>query len=754
MYRPDETAELSISGGSNRFFSIDGRPLAAERGVMKDLHKVYRSYLQPRLTNNTHHAGVQFLLLRLSCPKGAYDINVEPAKDVVMFGDSQVVVKLFEDMCIRVYGAKTVPQAVHQPNKVTGRTASISSFNVLLAKDRPQAKEQQALAPSKIHPAIANTGSKAPVEFATPPPSEGASVYAHRSSKAFQNTYGRGDDDNTGMTNASPDGRCDTEIAEEQDDVMDPQVTNPFVLAKMNTRLGPQDITIPSGKAFPHNAVLVASESCGPSALESSGPVSVLVPKRSDPLLSPAFSAERDQPYQNPGPPDRPWTRQKVEQTEGHSDPSQPLTEHRMTLLDAWTQNTNSFSPTQNPSGLIAVKHSDPVHTLGMSFRSPVQSKVQKSAAHPSMNSGKQSQQAPFRTPFKKRTAGQASDSGHHFLSPEATPNLGGHHLTLLPSDTSREPGPGFLGFGPPRMMASTELDDIMDFEHRKRYTILQHREKQAKNPTTSSSGGQPLARDERLLPISPEQRNEGMVIQAPEENTNYATRFASVLKRSDKNDTPLLPSLSSSTHNPHRARYKKAIQDLEERSRPDVGAENVSSSTGKVRSAVDHNSSRERPKLSPNDPRAYLIRHQDEQGVHGKSEKQKRIKTTKLPFETIPTSLETLNLIAIPDASAVYDCASLRKVAEALQPSEPYVHHGPDSFDGTGFGSESFARSDFEPRLRALLENRVMCTPWTSATDATVSNDRVFSATDRICSQACSSNSHVMYGVDYAEIQ
>lgn len=53
---------------SDVYVSVDGRPLRAERGVFKDIHKIYASYLQNHLCKSSQQAISQFLLIHLKCP--------------------------------------------------------------------------------------------------------------------------------------------------------------------------------------------------------------------------------------------------------------------------------------------------------------------------------------------------------------------------------------------------------------------------------------------------------------------------------------------------------------------------------------------------------------------------------------------------------------------------------------------------------------------------------------------------------------
>ncbi|KAK5940777.1 hypothetical protein PMZ80_007194 [Knufia obscura] len=722
MVKPD--GDPTKSGSSSRFFSIDGRPLTAERGVMKDLHKTYRSYLQSHVTDSSHQAGSQFLLLRLRCPKGAYDINVEPAKNEVMFEDSQKILRLFEDLCIRLYGEKRASDTVHQP-KVKERAAATTGFDVLLAK-KDYVPEQQRSAITATHNspgAAINTPPDSSLQ-ATDAKAAVSSLSSEGSpAKVSRNMYGLDDDDGICIADEQHANHSEPSEPEDIENVVDPHVTNPFVLAKMSTRLQPLNLTAPDTEASSRTA-----GQTGPRSERSAAPAisntSVLLPRRSSLLPSPSTSPEREQPYQNPGPPDRPWkTRHPRGDEEESLSSSEPVAAPRPTLLDAWTQSVNSSSPVQKPSDLIEVRRSEPMRNSGFPVRTPAQPRTQKSATQTSTRDPKRGQQAPFRTPFKKTTPSMPSSGPQHFPSPEVTPRPSSRRASLSFAGTSKEAGPSLPGFARPRMDTNAELDEIMDFEHRKRDTILQHRGKQKTNRVSASNANKEQAHEQEQQLSAPQPYNEGLVPQERDQDTDYASRFALDAAAADIAHNSPQPNTSALKQNPHENRYKKALRDREERSRVGTATEHVDGGI-RVASSPPHPSIRDRPKLSPSDPRAYLIRHQDDQGAPGKLAKQNRTKTTKLPFELIPANAATSHLLAMLDSSVTVEVAYLRRVAESLEPYDPYIRSGPAGHNETSLRSGSLLLSEVEPVVRAMLEGRTSSPALGSAGEADVSTD------------------------------
>lgn len=68
-----------------------------------------------------------FLCFHILCPKGAYDANIEPAKDDVLFAERDELIKLAEELFNAAYGnIQSAPEATDEP------TTSVNSFSLLL----------------------------------------------------------------------------------------------------------------------------------------------------------------------------------------------------------------------------------------------------------------------------------------------------------------------------------------------------------------------------------------------------------------------------------------------------------------------------------------------------------------------------------------------------------------------------------------------------------------------------------------------
>lgn len=111
----------------HRYFSVDGRPVTGTRGIMQKLMSVYSKYLGNALGGD-HDSKVlcdAFIRVDIKCPKGTYDVNMEPAKDQVLFEDEQVIVANFQALCETYYG--TVYTTIKCPPELQPETISTSS---------------------------------------------------------------------------------------------------------------------------------------------------------------------------------------------------------------------------------------------------------------------------------------------------------------------------------------------------------------------------------------------------------------------------------------------------------------------------------------------------------------------------------------------------------------------------------------------------------------------------------------------------
>lgn len=120
---------------AGQYLSIDSRPVSGNRGSLKHIFSIYKSYLRSGSSVETFHDYKDpFLYLHIICPSGSYDVNVEPAKDDVLFADADFVIAKLERFLSSVYGELQTPKAASR-SKANSKPGD---FDTLLArKPRP-----------------------------------------------------------------------------------------------------------------------------------------------------------------------------------------------------------------------------------------------------------------------------------------------------------------------------------------------------------------------------------------------------------------------------------------------------------------------------------------------------------------------------------------------------------------------------------------------------------------------------------------
>ncbi|TGJ81046.1 hypothetical protein E0Z10_g7728 [Xylaria hypoxylon] len=90
----------------HHYFSVDGRPISASRGVAKRLLKIYQDQL--KRSTLVKEIGDCFIRINICCSPGSYDANIEPSKNNVLFSDEQIVLDAFGHLCSEIYKPASV----------------------------------------------------------------------------------------------------------------------------------------------------------------------------------------------------------------------------------------------------------------------------------------------------------------------------------------------------------------------------------------------------------------------------------------------------------------------------------------------------------------------------------------------------------------------------------------------------------------------------------------------------------------------
>ncbi|KGO66538.1 DNA mismatch repair protein, C-terminal [Penicillium italicum] len=105
-FLPKTQFDTSKINNAGQYISVDGRPLSSSRGIGHEIAKIFKPYVRVAASKNESSKSVSdpFLCLQIRCPRGTYDVNIEPAKDDLLFEDRDVVLALVENLFRDQYG--------------------------------------------------------------------------------------------------------------------------------------------------------------------------------------------------------------------------------------------------------------------------------------------------------------------------------------------------------------------------------------------------------------------------------------------------------------------------------------------------------------------------------------------------------------------------------------------------------------------------------------------------------------------------
>jgi DNA mismatch repair ATPase MutL len=594
---------------------------------MKSMAKSYKQYIRQSTLGETGPANITkpFLLVQISCPPDAYDVNVEPAKDEVLFYNPPLLTGLFEKLMQSVYGNIDTSEAIKSGGRSAKATATPNSFDLLLAR---KPNHQDSL------PIPATSFSK-----------ESSAGDLETSAHARDSSRPSGDSD-TGEVTGTPNAAREQE-SEEDEGIDDANVRNPWSLAKLNVRVPPKQL-LPRPHASTHDT---------------------------NDDQSPAM------PFQNPGPPmQRRGPRPPDPDSESVTSSASPDEELSQNgLIDSWVNKLANIRP-QGISATDVPLQADQKfvhHASPQRRQSNLPSPRNTSPVRPSAASASHQQRLslPFKTPFNRAS----------HLPPGTQASLDQTLQTPPPSDfrgeldeileferqkkaiamqrkqlAARARNQQLVLPSPPGQDSGAEYDDFAT-----QSDIRPASSRTNVTDTTDFEGRFGSQND--LSGLSIPQRKEAR--SNPHLNRFLAaTRAldASATDDQSRNLTHAHPS-SASTHDlPTRA--------IEHLKKP----RNTSS---------DGIEDEEIPKIPLSDPRGYLIQHRREQpqgSVEGLTKtglKMRRTKTTRLPLELVPVDAET-HFLAVEVATQSWTSNEhhqdeIVQATRHLKHVDEYIHTG-----------------------------------------------------------------------------
>jgi DNA mismatch repair ATPase MutL len=130
--------DASKINNAGQYISVDGRPLSSNRGIGHEIVKLFKPYVRLAASKNESSKPVTdpFLCLQIQCPRGTYDVNIEPAKDDLLFEDRELVLALVENLFRDHYGELDATKRASRQNTETVRRSDDASirFDLLMAR--------------------------------------------------------------------------------------------------------------------------------------------------------------------------------------------------------------------------------------------------------------------------------------------------------------------------------------------------------------------------------------------------------------------------------------------------------------------------------------------------------------------------------------------------------------------------------------------------------------------------------------------
>ncbi|KAI7217344.1 hypothetical protein KC343_g5870 [Hortaea werneckii] len=244
LFPKPEAGSTKISG-FGPFLSVDGRPLSSSRGTLKRIQKIFRESLSAAGLESVKEP---FIYMAIECPSASYDPNVEPAKDDVLFEEPDrliaIVRKLFGEVYPTVHPSSAKvgsAMQVHTYQAQEPQNPSESRLQVNDGDDGFTTSLEQPYQKVTSQQNAADDDSRGALQLCTPTitdhvqkPHGSDEHFLQRSPQFRTNMYGCDEEDLDLMSGRPPTGRTEADLEELRNARSDVNVSNPWVMAKMN----------------------------------------------------------------------------------------------------------------------------------------------------------------------------------------------------------------------------------------------------------------------------------------------------------------------------------------------------------------------------------------------------------------------------------------------------------------------------------------------------------------------------------------
>lgn len=663
---------------TGHYVSIDSRPVSCTRGTLKKIISLYKSYLGCGcLVEGTNVVKDPFLCLNLVCPSTSYDVNVEPAKDDILFVNADSVIGIFECFLKSVYGELRVPPSLSTKSRSPDQRPR--GFDVLLAtKSQPGSKISKQLVynaqPANRNGVNATSMLSAGFEPAHTgcdglPPltnSNGVSVQSHEEAEldgrnlqidnssavadevAISNgpfhpvsessaakprqgwqrdMYGVNEDDLDEPYGPQEDGSQlqDSQDSDEEAGLHDASISNPWAIAKLNAPLRRINKEKRAGADMEsNNQLLTPRHQAGELGKATARQVHEILRGSNTSnfgLPTPAREMGCQVTSKIPQNPSSPEKYPFADKIWGKSDrkiasskhTSFPKTRNGCGALDTWV-----LKPID--SGSVTTRSACPFDDDMQDPNMPVQTPTRNFVSARALPMGTPLSVVPERASksTRNRSPGKKIRTGRNkpFISPVNEPSRVWLNMEPKGNSISSQPAPA-------QSVDAVAASNGIRFDREDQDSAT------GSSPTRSIS----LVHPDLAAAMDYETRKQAALQHWKVNQRRKAVPKDLVL--SSENE----PSCSSSKKSPHQNRYSRAVANLH----------SLDSRAASLEPQP--------PSFQPGDPRAYLLRTQEDnettcQGFPNDSSKRSRNrrKTGLLPLETILSDRSTRDLILILD--------------------------------------------------------------------------------------------------------
>lgn len=249
-FLPKPGATGSKIAHQGAFVSIDARPVSSSRGTTNQIITGYKDRLRK---SNSSFAGVKdpFFCLNIKCPPDSYDPNIEPAKDDVIFNNSDIVIGVVDKLLKAYY-----PEAVQELQQAEPSKSARQQYGAL-----PEQLLSRVESPTMVH----ENAPTSPIE--EPPTNLMQALPRWRSSM-----YGIDEDDLEFLQEEH------APVIEEEEGLRAAQISNPWTIARMNATIKPK-------QAVSNGQLLSPAKSQGGGNSHLSSPGPAVTPHRPRPAF-------------------------------------------------------------------------------------------------------------------------------------------------------------------------------------------------------------------------------------------------------------------------------------------------------------------------------------------------------------------------------------------------------------------------------------------------------------------------------------